>query len=244
MRCLKITGSHTELQYDLMTSGIPIDAIPVTANGRLKTNNHTQWIARRRAKEASEEFLYGQGTFNKIDIPSHRDILVGKGKPFQQHPGNVYLRFLVGQKMYEYANACKRVKPYITWELVERIQATSGCFPGKGDDDWWVEATDQEARRKVRFLFLALRKGRLFYSRVDSSNVPVDRLQRHSLQLWWWRSSEILSMISKIAANVGKSSKKARHDPDVLMNDQSSEVFFLATVLQVIVGAALTVRRK
>ena len=132
-----------------MTYGIPVTSMPVTSDGKVKNAMHCKWLSMRRTKETSNDF-YGGWNENKVDIPALQDCLVGKGKPYQQHPGNHYMRFLVDQKIVAYMEASKREKAAMTWQVVKDVQASSGRFLKKGSDDWWIETTDQEARDKVR----------------------------------------------------------------------------------------------
>jgi hypothetical protein len=44
-------GSPFEVKYSLMTFGIPIDVLPMNAQGEVKTNAHLKWIQKRRSLE-------------------------------------------------------------------------------------------------------------------------------------------------------------------------------------------------
>lgn len=84
-------GSHTEVQYSLMSFGLPVHSLPVTYEGELKTVTHSKWILRRQAKDvayfdhcglqatgAPDEF-----NFDGVDLPAQRDVLLGRGKTLQ-----------------------------------------------------------------------------------------------------------------------------------------------------------------
>ena len=126
-----------------MTFGIPVQACPVTLEGELKTANHLKWIKKLQVKD---EAIRQTGVFNKIDMPGVGDVLVGKGKPFQQHPGNVRLRQLVELHVDKYKAAKKGDKTTITRGIVETITKNSGRFLKKDSDGWWVEVTRDDAR--------------------------------------------------------------------------------------------------
>jgi hypothetical protein len=113
-------GSYTtEVCYRLMTYGIPVDAIPVTSLGIVKTKVFGRWIQRRRYKnqylaEAQARFVqenhatttitdgkqeegYGASFLfltDKIYLPTNRDVLLGTGKILMKHPGNQTFRRL------------------------------------------------------------------------------------------------------------------------------------------------------
>jgi hypothetical protein len=133
-----------------MTFGVPVDTFPITSRGELKTGNHHKWIAKRQVKES--HVLLGK-IFDRIDFPAVNDVLVGKGKPFQQHPGNIHLRSSVDHHLKEYALSKKVDKAGLIWKVVHSVKATSGGFLKKDRDGWWVEVTEEEAREKVAKIF-------------------------------------------------------------------------------------------
>jgi hypothetical protein len=133
-----------------MTFGIPVDVCPVTLDGEFKDSNHLKWIKKRQIKDRA---LKISGVFQKIDMPSRNDVLVGKGKPFQRHPGNVLLRQLVELRLAEYSGARKGEKTNLTRRVVQSIKDASGRFLKKDNDGWWVEVSDTDARGKVAKTF-------------------------------------------------------------------------------------------
>ena len=136
-----------------MTFGIPIDVIPVSSEGEIKTASHKKWIAARRKKEQNMA-LYGHN-FGRIDFPRNKDVLLGKGRPLQKHAGNVYLRTLVSSLTESYFRAdSKSTKASLTWKVVSDIKSSGGRFLCKDQEDFWVEASDKEARDKVGKLFM------------------------------------------------------------------------------------------
>ena len=136
-----------------MTFGIPSDVIPISSEGEIKTNAHKKWIASRRRKEQNIT-LYGHN-FGRIDFPTNKDVLLGKGRPIQKHVGNIYLRNLVSSLTESYLNAdSKSTKASLTWKVVSDIKANGGRFLCKDKEDFWIEASDKEARDKVGKLFM------------------------------------------------------------------------------------------
>lgn len=71
------TGTHSEIQYALLSFGIPVDSLPITYNGEIKFAQHTKWIARRKMKDRE---LQLHGTFDGIELPSRMDVLFGRGR--------------------------------------------------------------------------------------------------------------------------------------------------------------------
>ena len=125
--------------------------MPVTLDGELKVSNHLKWIIKRRVKDLA---VRTTGHFNKIDLPGRDDVLVGKGKPFQDHRGNVVLRQLVELRLEEYNAARKGDKTTFTRDVVQLVK---GRFVKKDKDGWWEEVSEAYAREKVVRVFGSLR---------------------------------------------------------------------------------------
>ena len=60
-----------------MAYGIPHDLIPLTYDYKVKTKNHLDYLAMRKK---AESLLSSNSTVEAIDLPSRRDVLLGKGK--------------------------------------------------------------------------------------------------------------------------------------------------------------------
>ena len=48
-------GSHQEVQYALLTHGIPAEAVPVNDEGHVDLTAHYEWIEQRKAIEAARK---------------------------------------------------------------------------------------------------------------------------------------------------------------------------------------------
>ena len=143
-------GTHTECQYKLLTFGIPIDMFPITSQGELKRSSHKQFLARRRAKEKTlQEGQIKYDRFDCIEFPARTDILVGKGKPIQSHPGNVALRATIDGLIPTYMPLKKSEKQAMTFTALHDIQSKGGRFLKQDKEGWWIVVTEPEARRKV-----------------------------------------------------------------------------------------------
>eukprot|EP00339_Tiarina_fusa_P009864 CAMPEP_0117054296 /NCGR_PEP_ID=MMETSP0472-20121206/37631_1 /TAXON_ID=693140 ORGANISM="Tiarina fusus, Strain LIS" /NCGR_SAMPLE_ID=MMETSP0472 /ASSEMBLY_ACC=CAM_ASM_000603 /LENGTH=443 /DNA_ID=CAMNT_0004769833 /DNA_START=135 /DNA_END=1467 /DNA_ORIENTATION=- len=151
------SGSHTELQYNLMTFGLPMDVFPVSTEGEVK-NGMEKWIAKRQRKEQSL-FNNVLQDFNRVDVPGRWDVLVGKGKPFQRHVGNVRLRAMVESYIDEYISAPKGEKHLVPRKVLTVVRQDGGRFLKKEKDGWWVEVSCADALDKVSKLFLSTKAG-------------------------------------------------------------------------------------
>jgi hypothetical protein len=145
-------GTRTEIMYSLLSFGLPVDLIPYSESGTIKKTNLNRWIAKYIARD--KELNKNGGIFSGVDLPSRNDVLHGKGKPFQNHPGNGHLRGLVESNIDEYQAAFESVdKMNVVYKVFSQIKATSGRFLEKDDDGWWRESHDVDAVDKVRMLF-------------------------------------------------------------------------------------------
>eukprot|EP00980_Cylindrotheca_fusiformis_P003808 scaffold839_cov138-Cylindrotheca_fusiformis.AAC.3 len=143
-------GSQTECHYKLMTFGIPVHAIPVTSGTKLKIAGHLKWVAKQQYRDkAISQF----GDFEGIDLPGSLDILLGRGKIFQDHSGNQKMRKIVEDHVDDYINAEKSIKTQIAWNLVVQLKESASRFLARSNDGWWFEVTDELAREKVSVCF-------------------------------------------------------------------------------------------
>ncbi len=152
-----------------MSFGIPTEALPISSDGEIKTNWQKKWMTARRKKEMNME-LYGNN-FGRIDFPTNKDVLLGKGRPIQKHPGNVYLRNLVHSHTASYFLAdSKTAKSTFTWKIVDDIKNKGGRFLTKDKEDCWILALDNDARQKVGKLFMT---SQAEYKRMAASTYPL-----------------------------------------------------------------------
>jgi hypothetical protein len=78
------------------------------------------------------------------------DILLGKGKPIQQHAGNVRLRHLVENHLDAYLKMSKADKSAMARHVMLAVKEHgNGRFLKKDRDGWWVEIDEELTRDKV-----------------------------------------------------------------------------------------------
>ena len=133
-----------------MTFGIPVKFIPVNYEGQLKTSNHSKWISVIQTKE---KYIKKGGTFAGISLPRQDDVLLFRGKRFQDHAGNVKMRTFVESLFAEYRKANGSQKASVTMKVVSLVKATGGRFLTLTDDEFWVEVSDDFAKKKVATSF-------------------------------------------------------------------------------------------
>jgi hypothetical protein len=137
-----------------MTYGIPHHLIPLTDGGKIKLKNHVEYIEMRRAAEE-----YAQhGMVETVQLPLASDVLLGRGRPIQEHAGNMRLKAIVDEYLSTYHTATNtKIKTKITADIVHLIKKTSCRFLSK-ESGVWIEVSDDVARDKVSHLFRARKK--------------------------------------------------------------------------------------
>jgi hypothetical protein len=112
------------------------------------TNSDSEIKTSAAAVVASTSELVSCG--ERIDTPRPLDILCGKGKPFQEHSGNLRLHQIVSLYRKSYADAPRHVKQCIVAEIVLRIKQGGSRFLRRVDvEGFWEEVSDYFAKDKV-----------------------------------------------------------------------------------------------
>ena len=152
-------GSHTECHYSLMSYGIPTNEIPVGTDGKVKTSNHSKWVRLRKAKERiiNRDPSAGKLRFDLIALPSRHDVLLGRGKPFQDFRGNRQFHEFLTSFQDDYDNATYKNKLLLCKQLVSQYQkdVTGAHFLRQEEQTgWWVAVTDTDlVAKKVAHIF-------------------------------------------------------------------------------------------
>jgi len=82
-------------------------------------------------------------------VPTDNDVLLGRGRPYQEHAGNVYLKALIVQWFDKYNMSPRLGKMAVAEQLVHLIHLQNGRFIKKVTDDEWEEVELPQAREKV-----------------------------------------------------------------------------------------------
>ena len=90
----------------------------------------------------------------KIENPTDSDVLLGRGKPFQNHPGNRMMLSLVDKHRDRYQRAERKEKHDIVEEVMAVIKKADGRFLRRVDyENQWVEVNHAISYRKVGHAF-------------------------------------------------------------------------------------------
>lgn len=84
--------------------------------------------------------------------PGPSDVILGRGRKANNHPGNIRLRTMVEELSDVYKTSSKKEKTEITQRMVNSIQ-TNGRFLKESEMIGWVEVPDEVARIKVSHAF-------------------------------------------------------------------------------------------
>ena len=138
------SGKPLELRYDLIGYGIPVDLLPLTSTGNVKTIYLKQWMRMRTTIEegilTGEKYLYpgsfgggGDGAAvadyyrrNWIECPGSNDVIFKPGKPVRNHPGNVTFRSLIELWSETHERATQTKKSEIAMRLVDEVLRVRG----------------------------------------------------------------------------------------------------------------------
>ena len=138
-----------------MTYGIPHHLLPLTADENVKTKNHLEFLQMRKVGEemAARQIGLQQNAVETIELPLASDVLLGKGRPIQNHSGNLHLQAIVEEYLDEYHSMENRLeKTALASLIVRKVKDASGRFLSK-DKGIWMEVSDEVARSKVSYLF-------------------------------------------------------------------------------------------
>jgi hypothetical protein len=90
--------------------------------------------------------------------PLPNDILLGRGKPIQDRPGNVRLREMIGKHVDKYDQGENGTKVIVSAYIVGILKEEGGRFLKELEDGGWVEVDEATARAKVDHAFRTRRK--------------------------------------------------------------------------------------
>lgn len=138
-------GSHLEVQYALCTFGIDLrreNFGNAYIEKFLKVQRQNENEEKRKQQE--EEARTGI-----IMHPSEIDVLCGRGRPYQDFPGNLQVGRIVDQHVPQYLETHERLaKTMIAIGIVKSVRNYGGRFLTRTEVGWEL-ATDKVARGKI-----------------------------------------------------------------------------------------------
>jgi hypothetical protein len=135
-----------------MTFGIQQTKLPVDQNGIMNWTSFRNSIEQRRMIE--EERKREDISSTTILSPMKFDVLLGRGRPNQEFPGNVRLAVIIDMHRSQYQSAKRGGKTDTNEEIVSLIKNSGGRFLKRQEgsahnNTSWVEVSDSVAVEKV-----------------------------------------------------------------------------------------------
>ena len=157
-------GTEGELREILSSYGIPVNLIPTTHSGVIKTQEFRKWLKLQRRiddLEAAEE------RFTHVDCPGANDVVFRAGSTMVENPGNVMFRSLVESKCLEaIAQSDRELPPQktkedVAMEIINEIilkRPNARFLKWNNDYGYWVEfAKVEEVKTKIAVTFRDLK---------------------------------------------------------------------------------------
>ena len=146
-------GQDIETRYELNGYGIPIDHIPVTSSGNIKTQYLKKWMQLRKSIESTKEQNRNPSTM--IECPRMNDVIFKKGKPVLGHTENQFFRGLVEAKHEAHrAGISTAATMELRRSVIKEVNKTNGRFLVWDDKTFWTEIIDdKQIYKKVSTFF-------------------------------------------------------------------------------------------
>jgi hypothetical protein len=127
-----------------MTFGICSLLLPLDEEGEPDLSRHLNYLEERKTTEEESKRKVSDG----IGPPTSIDVVLGRGKPFQEYPGNLRLQEIIEKHWSKYQKADRFEKTVITMEIVTATKSSGGRFLKK-DGDGWILVDDTVAKDRV-----------------------------------------------------------------------------------------------
>jgi len=126
------TGTETENRYKLMSYGIPVEQLPITNSGKVKSGCLQQWMNARiiieKQRVESGAIWARDIKTNIVECPRLTDVAIRPGKSYLCHPGNVRFKELLDKYMDGHSASNRSGKDRISWKIIEEIESSNGRF--------------------------------------------------------------------------------------------------------------------
>ena len=145
-----LPGSHVECQYKLLSFGIPSNSLPVDSDGKMRSEELLRYIEKRKEKDADIDMVERHQNNMKPLTPAENDVLLGRGRPFQEWHGNLQLANIIDVHREKYGNADRAKKTAISKDVLSIVKSCNGRFlqQDKATGEW-EQLSDAVAREKV-----------------------------------------------------------------------------------------------
>lgn len=152
--CFVATETGVERQYILKGYGIPIDVIPITFTGSIKTVFLKQWIKLRLRLEDEDSpdayhaivtWRHSSSLSAIVEFPGSNDVLYRTGTITSCHPGNAAFRELIESHYYGESPAGSQLSLSMLAEKLinEIVRNRNGRFLRWDNHGYWTVMDDQ-----------------------------------------------------------------------------------------------------
>lgn len=166
------SGQDTELRYILKGYGIPVDLIPLTATGNVKTQNLRTWLkARSTIENGNDDSI--------IECPGSNDVLFRPSKLIKGHPGNVKFHNLI-ESYHEKGLGITAASK----QIIADILKDNGSILVWDKRGWWTKETDMSQMRfKVSVSYRDYKKKSRAKMQVNNSSTFAFQTQHKRRRL-------------------------------------------------------------
>eukprot|EP00934_Nitzschia_sp_Nitz4_P001460 Nitzschia sp. Nitz4//scaffold38_size140716//56163//59474//NITZ4_003140-RA/size140716-processed-gene-0.31-mRNA-1//1//CDS//3329550057//1460//frame0 len=153
-------GSRLECQYALRSFGIQVDPTLWYEDSEREATID-RYIKERRKIENEQRDCQEMESKGRILYPDSLDVLVGRGRPYQEFPGNVRLSAVIEECAGSYGKSTEKLeKTVISLQIVQKMKESGTRFLRRTSVGWEV-VDDVIAREKVvQALRIRVRKER------------------------------------------------------------------------------------
>eukprot|EP00934_Nitzschia_sp_Nitz4_P000272 Nitzschia sp. Nitz4//scaffold83_size84149//25433//27196//NITZ4_005169-RA/size84149-snap-gene-0.131-mRNA-1//-1//CDS//3329558932//272//frame0 len=176
-------GSMGEINFELMTFGIPTEFSPVDSQGCCSTDLHRETLTRWRTQEQSVSTPSAKDQDNTqeaeeeeeepyVVVPRRFDVLFGKTAMARGHTGTLRALHLVEMYYETYESVGKFEKTSVADRIIQIIYESGGRFLREDDEGFWRAVDDTEARKKVAHWFRHSRRKKVVATE-DTNSLPT-----------------------------------------------------------------------
>lgn len=169
-------GPYLECKYALGGFGIPTDKLPLDSQGNFSNNYMEEYLH----KQGQIGGLYRQACADRTDYPFRRDIILGRGKPYQEFPGNTLLAEAIRRRLEEYQTVDLFQKICLSIEIANEMKENGSRFLSRDQETGgWVDADSKAIQEKISSAFRTMKKRQTLNSPSqlhDETPSSVERL--------------------------------------------------------------------
>mmetsp|Transcript_4017 Transcript_4017/g.9277 ORF Transcript_4017/g.9277 Transcript_4017/m.9277 type:complete len:495 (-) Transcript_4017:264-1748(-) len=104
--------------------------------------------ATMKADGANKEKQHPAGKVEGVQ-PRDQDVMLGKGKSYQNHPGNIYFRTFLEKYLDDYDKSPRNKRPQVCTKLAHMLKSKGMRFIEQQELEVWVECDSKAAEKKI-----------------------------------------------------------------------------------------------